>query len=144
MSANGNGQSAGPISLDNSLQVPPADGNLSFVLQKVDEIEFEQRPVKKPLANQVQVNIRQVRRHCLVQLPLFAPLTTTAVRPSCHMQTGICGSDTHYWKHGSIGDFVLTKPMVSKATTCMAHDIISSRNRSLRVPRSWVTNPPVS
>ncbi len=26
--------------------------------------------------------------------------------------TGICGSDVHYWKHGRIGDFVLTAPMV--------------------------------
>lgn len=26
--------------------------------------------------------------------------------------TGICGSDVHYWKHGRIADFVVTKPMV--------------------------------
>lgn len=25
---------------------------------------------------------------------------------------GICGSDVHYWQHGRIGDFVVTKPMV--------------------------------
>lgn len=25
---------------------------------------------------------------------------------------GICGSDVHYWQHGQIGDFVVTKPMV--------------------------------
>ena len=25
---------------------------------------------------------------------------------------GICGSDTHYLKHGRIGDFVVTQPMV--------------------------------
>ncbi|XP_051776600.1 sorbitol dehydrogenase isoform X2 [Erpetoichthys calabaricus] len=25
---------------------------------------------------------------------------------------GICGSDVHYWQHGRIGDFVLTKPMI--------------------------------
>lgn len=25
---------------------------------------------------------------------------------------GICGSDVHYWQHGKIGDFVVTKPMV--------------------------------
>lgn len=25
---------------------------------------------------------------------------------------GICGSDVHYWQHGQIGDFKLTKPMV--------------------------------
>lgn len=27
-------------------------------------------------------------------------------------QTGICGSDVHYWQRGRIGDFVLTSPMV--------------------------------
>jgi threonine dehydrogenase-like Zn-dependent dehydrogenase len=26
--------------------------------------------------------------------------------------TGICGSDVHYWTHGSIGHFVLKAPMV--------------------------------
>uniref|UniRef100_A0A4W6CYY2 Sorbitol dehydrogenase n=1 Tax=Lates calcarifer TaxID=8187 RepID=A0A4W6CYY2_LATCA len=25
---------------------------------------------------------------------------------------GICGSDVHYWQHGRIGDYVVTKPMV--------------------------------
>lgn len=25
---------------------------------------------------------------------------------------GICGSDVHYWQHGRIADFVVTKPMV--------------------------------
>ena len=27
-------------------------------------------------------------------------------------QVGICGSDVHYWTHGSIGDFVVRQPMV--------------------------------
>jgi len=27
-------------------------------------------------------------------------------------QVGICGSDVHYWTHGSIGDFVVKAPMV--------------------------------
>jgi threonine dehydrogenase-like Zn-dependent dehydrogenase len=25
---------------------------------------------------------------------------------------GICGSDVHFWEHGRIGDYVVTKPMV--------------------------------
>ena len=25
---------------------------------------------------------------------------------------GICGSDVHYWTHGSIGDFIVKGPMV--------------------------------
>jgi D-xylulose reductase len=27
-------------------------------------------------------------------------------------QTGICGSDVHYWQRGRIGDFILTSPIV--------------------------------
>ncbi|CAO1637453.1 unnamed protein product [Parajaminaea phylloscopi] len=74
-----------PLGRDNSLPVPKADGNLSFVLNKVDDITFEQRPRKELREGEVEVNIRQ---------------------------TGICGSDVHYWTHGRIGDFVLTAPMV--------------------------------
>lgn len=53
-------QRAGPIGLDNSMPVAPADGNLAFVLQKVNDVVFEQRQVVPPAPNQVQVNIRQV------------------------------------------------------------------------------------
>lgn len=28
------------------------------------------------------------------------------------LAVGICGSDVHYWLHGSIGPFVLKKPMI--------------------------------
>lgn len=27
-------------------------------------------------------------------------------------QTGICGSDVHYWQRGRIGDFILESPIV--------------------------------
>lgn len=77
---------AGPIGLDNSLQVGSAKGNTSFVLEAIDKTSFQERPVVPPGPGMVQINVRQ---------------------------TGICGSDVHYWKHGRIGDFVLTKPMVS-------------------------------
>lgn len=56
-------------SLDNSLPTPKAKGNTSFILNKVDDTCFEDRPVKAPSSNEVQVNIRQ---------------------------TGICGSDGEY------------------------------------------------
>lgn len=73
-------------SKDNSLPTQAAKGNTSFVLQSIDKTSFEQRDVVAPKPGEVQVNVRQ---------------------------TGICGSDVHYWKHGRIGDFVLTTPMVS-------------------------------
>ncbi|CEH18250.1 xylitol dehydrogenase [Ceraceosorus bombacis] len=75
----------GTIGHDNSIPVPPVKGNKSFVLQAVDKTVFEERPIPTLKPHQVQVNVRQ---------------------------TGICGSDVHYWKHGRIGDFVLTSPMV--------------------------------
>ncbi|EGP87927.1 putative xylitol dehydrogenase [Zymoseptoria tritici IPO323] len=60
--------------------------NLSFVLQKANEVTFEDRPVptlKSP--------------HDVLVAVKF---------------TGICGSDVHYWVHGSIGHFVVKSPMV--------------------------------
>ncbi|KAF1799728.1 chaperonin 10-like protein [Mucor lusitanicus] len=59
--------------------------NNSFVLQKIDEISFEDRPVPVAGPGQVVVNIKA---------------------------TGICGSDVHYWTHGRIGHFVCNGPMV--------------------------------
>ncbi|KAL5365675.1 putative D-xylulose reductase A [Aspergillus floccosus] len=60
--------------------------NLSFVLQGIHQVKFEDRPIpelKDP--HGVIVNVRF---------------------------TGICGSDVHYWEHGSIGQFVVKDPMV--------------------------------
>ncbi|KAJ0122403.1 hypothetical protein J7T55_002916 [Diaporthe amygdali] len=60
--------------------------NKSFVLNKVKDVSFEDRPVPKLTApNDVLVAIAY---------------------------TGICGSDVHYWQHGGIGKFALTEPMV--------------------------------
>ncbi|KDN38275.1 putative xylitol dehydrogenase [Tilletiaria anomala UBC 951] len=70
---------------ENAIPTLPAKGNLSFVLEAVDKTSFQERPVKPPAPLEVQVNVRQ---------------------------TGICGSDVHYWKHGRIGDFILKAPMV--------------------------------
>ncbi|KAL9088010.1 MAG: hypothetical protein Q9165_006351 [Trypethelium subeluteriae] len=60
--------------------------NLSFVLQKPNEVKYEDRPIpeiKDP--HDVIVNVKY---------------------------TGICGSDVHYWTHGSIGAFIVRSPMV--------------------------------
>ncbi|KAJ9628742.1 hypothetical protein H2203_002644 [Taxawa tesnikishii (nom. ined.)] len=63
-----------------------SEQNLSFVLEKAGSVKFEDRPVpelKSPY--DVIVNVKY---------------------------TGICGSDVHYWTHGSIGHFVVKDPMV--------------------------------
>ncbi|KAM7198245.1 GroES (chaperonin 10)-like protein [Naviculisporaceae sp. PSN 640] len=60
--------------------------NLSFVLNKPNDVTFVEKPVPKiqsPHDVLVQVNY-----------------------------TGICGSDVHYWVHGAIGHFVVKDPMV--------------------------------
>jgi D-xylulose reductase len=60
--------------------------NPSFVLQAKDKVVFEDRPVPK-IVNPTDV---------IVQV----------------QATGICGSDVHYYVHGSIGKFVVKDPMV--------------------------------
>ncbi|KAG2200049.1 hypothetical protein INT47_007694 [Mucor saturninus] len=59
--------------------------NTSFVLQKINEISFEDRAIPVAGPGEVVVNIKA---------------------------TGICGSDVHYWTHGSIGHFICKGPMV--------------------------------
>lgn len=60
--------------------------NPSLVLNKIDDISFEEYPAPEITApHEVLVEVKK---------------------------TGICGSDIHYYAHGKIGDFVLTKPMV--------------------------------
>ncbi|KAJ5826734.1 hypothetical protein N7447_003497 [Penicillium robsamsonii] len=60
--------------------------NASFVLRDIKDVAIEDRP--KPVIQ----NPHDVIVHVA--------------------QTGICGSDVHYWQRGRIGDYVLTGPMV--------------------------------
>lgn len=61
-------------------------GNPSFVLRAVKDVALE------PIAN---------------------PQITDPYDVIVHIgQTGICGSDVHYWQRGRIGDFILTSPIV--------------------------------
>ncbi|TFY83943.1 hypothetical protein EWM64_g74 [Hericium alpestre] len=59
--------------------------NPSFVLQGVENVSYEQRPIPQIGDDDVLVEVKK---------------------------TGICGSDVHYLVHGRIGDFVVEKPMV--------------------------------
>ncbi|KAM5354424.1 hypothetical protein ACJ41O_001073 [Fusarium nematophilum] len=60
--------------------------NHAFVLQSIKTVSFEDRPVP-PLTSPHDVRVHVE-------------------------QTGICGSDVHYWQRGRIGDFVLNSPIV--------------------------------
>jgi L-iditol 2-dehydrogenase len=55
------------------------------VLVEPGRIEMEQRPVPLPAPGDVLVRVSSV---------------------------GVCGSDTHYYRHGRIGDFVVNAPLV--------------------------------
>jgi len=59
--------------------------NLAAVLHGIDDLRMEQVQMPKPGPNDVLIGMRKV---------------------------GICGSDVHYLRHGRIGDFVCTGPMV--------------------------------
>lgn len=54
--------------------------NPAFVLKSVKNVKIENRPIKKLGLKDVRVHVKQ---------------------------TGICGSDVHYWQKGRIGKFVL-------------------------------------
>ncbi|RYP51956.1 hypothetical protein DL768_002832 [Monosporascus sp. mg162] len=65
---------------------PKSASNLSFILNKPNDVTFADRPVPElsdPHDVLVSVNY-----------------------------TGICGSDVHYWVHGAIGHYVVKDPMV--------------------------------
>jgi len=57
----------------------------AVVLHGIDDIRLDPRPTPKPGPHDVLIAVKSV---------------------------GICGSDVHYWKHGRIGPFILTAPMV--------------------------------
>lgn len=50
---------AQPTGRDNSIPMPKAQGNLSFVLKKVQDVAFEQKERKQLKEGEVEVNIRQ-------------------------------------------------------------------------------------
>ncbi|KAG1871146.1 chaperonin 10-like protein [Suillus tomentosus] len=61
------------------------DDNPSFVLNGILDTEIQQKPVPEIGANEILVEVKK---------------------------TGICGTDVHFLVHGSVGDFIVVKPMV--------------------------------
>ena len=60
--------------------------NPAFVLRAIKDVVFEDRAVPK-LRDEYEVCVHVA-------------------------QTGICGSDVHYWQRGRIGDFILNSPII--------------------------------
>ncbi|KAI4678982.1 uncharacterized protein J4E88_006272 [Alternaria novae-zelandiae] len=66
--------------------VTTTEKNPAFVLRAIKDVAFEDREVPK-LRDEHEVRVHVA-------------------------QTGICGSDVHYWQRGRIGDFVLNSPII--------------------------------
>ncbi|OQE29921.1 hypothetical protein PENSTE_c002G09757 [Penicillium steckii] len=81
--------------------------NLSFILEGIHQVKFEDRPIPE-LKNEHDVII------------------------NVHY-TGICGSDVHYWEHGSIGSFVVKDPMVLGHESAGIIKKVGSAVQSLKV-----------
>ncbi|KAH9943491.1 xylitol dehydrogenase [Epithele typhae] len=80
--------------------------NPSFVLRKIEEVVFEDRPVPEPQNDEVIVAVKK---------------------------TGICGSDVHYLVHGRIGDFVVENPMVLGHESAGIIHKVGPKARNLKV-----------
>jgi D-xylulose reductase len=81
--------------------------NPAFVLRAVQDVAFEDREVPK-LRDQHEVRVHVA-------------------------QTGICGSDVHYWQRGRIGDFVLKSPMILGHESSGTVVEVGSQVRNLKV-----------
>ncbi|KAF2893446.1 hypothetical protein ILUMI_12731 [Ignelater luminosus] len=63
----------------------PLTKNVAAVLHGKNDLRLEERPIPKPKSNEA-----------LLQMECI----------------GICGSDVHFWVHGSIGTYIVEKPMI--------------------------------
>lgn len=59
--------------------------NYSVMLNKKEDLQMVEIPIPKPAKGEVQLQVKA---------------------------TGICGSDVHTWKHGAIGIFEVTDPII--------------------------------
>ncbi|XP_068197923.1 sorbitol dehydrogenase-like [Antennarius striatus] len=62
-----------------------AQDNISVVVHSPGDLRLENRPVPEPGPEEVLLQMHSV---------------------------GICGTDVHFWQHGSVGDYVVKKPLV--------------------------------
>lgn len=84
-----------------------AENNRAFVLQSIKNVSFEDRPVP------------QLRDEHDVRVYIE--------------QTGICGSDVHYWQRGRIGDFILNSPIVLGHESAGTIVEVGSKVKNVRV-----------
>src|SRR4051812_50179566 len=75
------------VSMENVTHTTPSSGTRmrSAVLIEPGRIEIEERPIPTPGPGDVLIQVSSV---------------------------GVCGSDTHYYRHGRVGSFVVDAPLV--------------------------------
>ena len=91
------------------------------VLRGVGEVDVEERPVPRPAADEVLVEIGSV---------------------------GVCGSDVHYYEHGRIGPYVVDSPLVlgheaGGVVTAVGREVDVARGGSASVHRAGRALPPL-
>ncbi|KPV74463.1 xylitol dehydrogenase [Rhodotorula graminis WP1] len=86
--------------------LPTGAHNISCVLHGIDDVRFEDRPV-----------------------PTECGEDDAIVSPA---KISVCGSDTHYIKHGRIGDFIVEKPMVLGHETAAVVVQVGSRVTNIK------------
>jgi len=93
-----------------------SSGNLASVLHGIEDLRLEQRPLLEPDPHEVSVAIRSV---------------------------GICGSDVHYYRHGRIGDFIVTAPLILGHESSGVIRAVGREVRSLTVGQRVTIEPGV-
>ncbi|KAK3113720.1 hypothetical protein LTR53_008723 [Teratosphaeriaceae sp. CCFEE 6253] len=93
------------------------ESNPAFVLRAVKDVAFEDRPIPKLRDD------HDVRVHIA--------------------QTGICGSDVHYWQRGRIGDFILTSPIILGHESAGTVVEVGSAVRDIKVGQRVAVEPGV-
>ncbi|KAL4959800.1 uncharacterized protein BDV14DRAFT_212128 [Aspergillus stella-maris] len=91
--------------------------NPSFVLRAIKDVSFEDRPIPN-LSDPYDVRVQIA-------------------------QTGICGSDVHYWQRGRIGDFILESPIVLGHESSGVVVEVGSKVKNLSVGQKVAIEPGV-
>ncbi|CAL5869340.1 uncharacterized protein PFLUO_LOCUS3569 [Penicillium psychrofluorescens] len=95
-----------------------AGQNLSFILEGIHQVKYEDRPVPElKNSHDVLINVKY---------------------------TGICGSDVHYWEHGAIGQFVVKDPMVLGHESAGIVSQVGSEVTTLKVGDRVAMEPGIS
>jgi D-xylulose reductase len=95
-----------------SKMAPHANGDMATTVETTNHTQLSQKlPAKVMSSQNPSFVLRAVKDVAIEERP--EPPAPSAHDVIVHVaQTGICGSDVHYWQRGRIGPYVLSGPMV--------------------------------